>query len=69
MTHADKLLDVIKSLSAKDDGVVERAAVREACAMLGIFPEHRSRQALHKALKQLEAQGRIDLDKELIALV
>ncbi len=70
MTHADKLLALIKTIAAKDSsGVVERAELREAALMLGIFPEHRFRKALHKSLKLLASQGEIDLDKELIAVV
>jgi predicted transcriptional regulator len=70
VTHTDNLLHLIETIAAKDSsGVVERAELREAALMLGIFPEHRFRQALHQALTRLAAQGRIDLDKELIALV
>lgn len=68
MSQTDNLLQVIEIL-AEEDGLVDREELRDACAMLEIFPAYRFRQCFYQNMQRLAARGLIRLDGDMAVLV
>lgn len=65
MTQTETLHKLIEALTDQNQGEpITREALREAGAMLGIFPEHRFRQAFHQTLAGLAKAGAIVLEDD-----
>lgn len=61
MTATTKLHAIIENLTDAAEGEpVPRAAIRDACELLGMFPGARFRQAFHDAMRALEKAGIIE---------
>lgn len=71
MTHNEALHDLIETMTDQaGDEPITRQALRDACEMLSLFPEHRFRKAFHQALTALAASGVIVLeDDDTITLI